>query len=86
MVDIVLDEKEKAILRAFGKEIVLSESKIKEKGLDLAKLVILERKQVVRKIEPTGRARTIKWELTQAGNYAAAEQAVEQAITHLKPI
>jgi len=26
------------------------------------------------------------WELTQAGNYAEAERAIEQAIEHLKPV
>ena len=80
MVDIALDAQEKAIVKAFGKETALTEAKIKEKGLELAKLVILERKQVVRKIEPTGRARAIKWELTEAG------QKLQTTLKEAQPI
>jgi hypothetical protein len=28
----------------------------------------------------------LSWQLTQAGNYAEAERAIEQAIKHLKPV
>lgn len=58
---------EEEIIRAFGKHISLTETTLKKKIDDLTRLERLIEKQLVEKVEPTGKLKAIRWNLTEKG-------------------
>ncbi|MHA1265544.1 MAG: hypothetical protein ACTSRS_09945 [Candidatus Helarchaeota archaeon] len=79
MVAIELGAEEQKVLKAL-KSKSLSENELKRKKIkDVSILERLLEKEVVKRIEPTGRARVVKWGLTERGKELAAQIAIAPA-------
>ncbi len=67
MTELGLNSSEQKTLTVFSGNKPLTEATIKRKIGDLSPLDALRAKKLVERIEPTGRARSVKWALTELG-------------------
>ncbi|MHA1360047.1 MAG: hypothetical protein ACTSRC_18160 [Candidatus Helarchaeota archaeon] len=67
MAEIVVSEQEAQVLRVYGTKTNVTENQLKKKVEDTSLLFQMQERKILRRIEPTGRARAVRWELTELG-------------------